>query len=322
MSDVNDERRKRLMTVFELLQAVGELLRSDYEVVERFFSKESQGYFSWLLSNIHLAHGVKRRMRLIEMDDVVSLTIGILLMWRHVRIMQSRVARSHSSQRLPLCLHRWMRQEPTSVEQAFQDRFHFNPKCWHGTGGGRRRVMGILAGLTYACLQQRCNEWKAEIARQELLTSFDDDDVSTLVTKTGGPGSKSSKKNKKKNKGTALTPVNGSGSKPAGKSGNNAAESNNNNNKEMSRGKNEHERGETNGISLQNNGTQVNIDGDDVGESTYFGSESWDGTEDCESMVVVQDDCGSVIPAMDFLADRLAELMKQTEDDNVWIVPS
>mmetsp|Transcript_20264 Transcript_20264/g.56325 ORF Transcript_20264/g.56325 Transcript_20264/m.56325 type:complete len:314 (-) Transcript_20264:63-1004(-) len=313
MSAVNNERRKRLEAVFGLLQDVGESLRTEYETVERNFSKDSQRYFSWLLSNIHLAHGVKCRMRLIEMDDVVSLTTGVLLMWRHVRIMQSRVAcshsHSHSAERLPLSLCRWMWQEPIGPNNACS-------KCWHGAGGGKRRVMGILAGLTYAWLQERCNEWKAEIARQELLTSFEDDEVSKAVGKAGGPGSKSSKKSKKKNKATTPLSSNRSGQNHRDDhAGNNVLEPNH---KEMSRGKNEHEQGETNGISVQQNGSTIGSDENDP----WVGNESCDGTEDCGSTVGVRDDCGSVIPAMDFLTGRLAELMKQAEDDSVCIVPS
>jgi len=299
LSEINKKRKERLETVFELLRIVVESLAKEYEKVERYFSKERQQYFTWLLSNIRLAYGVKSQMRLIEMDDVVSLTTGIILMWRHVRIMQSRVNCSYSAGTLPLALRSWVLKEKSMMNN-----------CRPGMGDGRRRAMGILSGLTYAWLQERCNEWKAEIASQELLTSFDYDHSSKSITKPG-PSGKSNKKNKKKNK-ISSPPTNGSSPRPTTNSVNNGSEM-------ILTGEIEHGQGEKDDICITN-GTSNTVENDREGY-THLIHEHYEETESYGSMVVVQDESGSIIPAMDFLTDRLAELMREPEDDNILIVP-
>lgn len=58
-------------------------------------------------------------------------------------------------------------------------------------GGGKRRATGILVGLVYEWLKDRCNEWHAELTQNELLESV-------LVEGDNVKPTKSSKKSKKK----------------------------------------------------------------------------------------------------------------------------
>lgn len=208
ISSINKERLQSLEDVFDNLRVVVESLGKEYDKVSTYFTNEQHDYFTSLLSNIRLADGIKDRMRLVEKEDIINLTTGVILMWRHVRIMQSRVTTSLASITLPLSLHQWMLQ-PLSMNSAEKNgSSQVYSKCLPGNVGGRRRFMGVLAGLTYSWLRERCNEWKAEKTTQELLTDFDqellssthqqDSNATKSFNKSGKPSSRSSKKNKQK----------------------------------------------------------------------------------------------------------------------------
>ena len=368
MSAINKTRSKGLVRVFNLLRVVVESLGTEYKMVERYFSKERQNYFSRLLSNIHLAHGVKHQMRLIEMDDVISLTTGVILMWRHVRIMQSRVDRTPSTEMLPLSLRKWVLESP-SIDMKPDDSYQFSPdllhaKCWPGIGA-RRRVMGILAGLTYVWFRERCKEWKAEKASQELLTYFDTDLLAgtdpEIANASKSGISKSNKKSKKKKNKKSSSNMN-----PASSTNGNNDEAKANN--DSSPGSDhslldeQEESGDILGdnsevatedtespiqidVNTFNQGLKIDshaaiskgegkdgvsyteeiveiIDGGDDAEFLYAEKEDNNSIEYYESSVVVQDESGCAIPAMEFLTDRLVELLKQQENEQVVIISS
>jgi hypothetical protein len=65
-------------------------------------------------------------------------------------------------------------------------------------GGGNTRAVCILVGLLYRWMSDRCKEWQAEVAEQELLTAVEDDDNKTAETQAAGKSTKPSKKTKKK----------------------------------------------------------------------------------------------------------------------------
>lgn len=65
-------------------------------------------------------------------------------------------------------------------------------------GGGKTRAVCILVGLLYRWMSDRCKEWQAEVAEQELLTAVEDDNIKTAETHAAGKSTKPSKKNKKK----------------------------------------------------------------------------------------------------------------------------
>lgn len=126
--------------------------------------------------------------------------------------MQSRMITSVETPPLPLQLKRWMLQDerqfdewrlgsPSSTTPSYHQMY-----CQPGRGG-KRRVMCVLAGLVYRWLEDRCTEWKAEIAEKELLADFDfAEPVSAANTSVPTDGfnankpNKSGKKKKKKNK--------------------------------------------------------------------------------------------------------------------------
>jgi hypothetical protein len=83
-----------------------------------------------------------------------------------------------------------------------------------GLNGGKRRVMCVLAGLVYRWLEDRCMEWKAELAEKELLTDFGlAKSISASTQSASGQcnnankASKSGKRNKKKKNKAASSPV-------------------------------------------------------------------------------------------------------------------
>ena len=349
MSNINKERTKRLMCVFNILRDVVGSLGKEYDKVDKHFSKEQQNYFTSLLSNIHQANGVKSRMRLIEKEDVVSLASGVILMWRHVRIMQSRVAASFSLESLPLSLHQWMLQ-PLRMNIENDGWFQGYSKCCPGMGG-RRRVMGMLAGLTYVWLRERCNEWKAEKSRQELLTDFDLElSSSTDHQFVKQPGAKSNKKNKKKKnklvsslsnrpedntvvKYTARQELTNDLNKNDKKYQNgevneivdvdNASDADDHEFVDgESPGENidlENEHGENDAfIAVENT---RNISNDNVGNSSHLEQGIEDNVESYEASVLVQDESGYSISAADFLTDRLLSLMNELESKDIVIIP-
>lgn len=239
--------------------------------------------------------------------------------------------------------------------------------------------MGLLAGLTYIWLRERCKEWKAEIASQELLTYFDTvllpiaDQKLVIASKaTKKPGdliSKPSKKTKKKkNKKSTSTATNGSSSNPtrnsyeqseAGKSNDNSShtpitsmlggaedkhilvdkswevakqkstddlESKNmkisdTNNASIDSGKkiDSHTipcgEEEKEAVLITNESVEEN-----TGEFLQFEEKESCNIETCESLVVVQDEFGCIVPAMEFLTDRLIALIVQPENEQILIV--
>ena len=313
MSTINRGRSKRLLKVFNMLGVVVESLGEEYKKVERYFSQECQNYFSRLLSNIHFVHGVKDRMRLLEMDDIISLTTGVILMWRHVRIMQSRVAHPDSTETLPLSLRKWVMQE-SNFGFGIDEMYPFRPDLMHSRGwlgaGGKRRMMGILAGLTYGWLRERCEEWKAEKASQELLTYFDTDMLSGDDPQPANANntSKSSKKAKKKKNKKSANMANGSSNNPATSSNEIIAES-------------------TNAVEEKPEGDAMNANEetkDDNDEKPVEAVECEEDIDDSiepdESLVVIQDESGCIISAMDFFADRLVELMGQAKNEKIVVI--
>lgn len=208
MSTINRARYMQIEKVLEILQLIVDPLSSEFASVEPFFTRERKIYFESLLSNIHHAYGVKRRMRLIEKEDIVSMAFGAILMWRHVRIAQSRMIISVSIPPLPLPLYHWMM---FSDDLGPYELGGTSSPCWSGWGG-RRRVTCMLAGLAYVWLRERCNEWKSEVAERELITDFEvgtssgasqkqSDDV---VLDDAVVANSSRRKKKKKNKGATF----------------------------------------------------------------------------------------------------------------------
>ncbi len=362
MSAINKERSKGLVLVFNLLKVVVESLDGEYKTVERYFSEERQNYFSRLLSNIHLAHGVKHRMRLIEMDDVISLTTGIILMWRHVRIMQSRVDHSISTDMLPLSLRKWVLESPSNdlkPKENYQWSNLFHEKCWVGVGG-RRRVMGILAGLTYAWFRERCKEWKAEKASQELLTYIDTDLFSERDPQIGNANKSGKKSKKKKNKksSNANTAVNSNENNDEAKADNNVSPSSIKSILDEQQGSedvsvdksSEVAKDETaspmmldsnsldqdpnidsQALGSQEEGKEDYSNDNEVAETIDNGAETdvlhsenegTNSTEHYESQIVVQDESGCLISAMEFLTDRLLQVLNQPENGKISIVSS
>ncbi len=358
MSAINKTRSKGLLRVFNLLRVVVESLGTEYKMVERYFSKERQDYFSRLLSSIHLAHGVKHQMRLIEMDDVISLTTGVILMWRHVRIMQSRVDRTISTEMLPLSLRKWVLESP-SIDMKPDESYQFSPdlvhaKCWPGIGA-RRRVMGILAGLTYAWFRERCKEWKAEKASQELLTYFETDLLAAtdpeIANASKSSISKSNKKSKKKKNKKSSSNMNPASSR---NENNDEIKTNIDSLPEEQEGLEDDLGNKVTEVAEDNTEGPVEFDVNSVDHDTKINSskeeekddtgctdettETVDGGNDVEflyaekednnpieyyeSSVVVQDESGCAIPAMEFLTDRLVQLLKQQENEQVVIVSS
>lgn len=314
MPAINKERQKRLLRVFNLLGVVVTSLGEEYKNVERYFSQECQKYFSRLLSKLHFVHGVKDRMRLLEMDDIISLTTGVILMWRHVRIMQSRVEHPDSTETLPLSLRKWV-MEPSNFGFSLDERFQFRPDFMHsrsGSGvGGKRRVMGILAGLTYSWLRERCEEWKAEKASQELLTYIDTDLFSDDDPQSANAGNtgKSSKKSKKKKNKKSSSFANGSSNIPV-------VSSNEIIDKESANAADE----EREGDALTANATAEDINEGDQAEPLECENEDDDSIEPDESLVVIQDESGNIISVMDFFTNRLAELMRQPNDEKIVVI--
>jgi hypothetical protein len=111
-----------------------------------------------------------------------------------------------------LQLKRWMLQEHQYDEWPSSSLAHHSQYCRVGCGG-KRRVHCIIAGLIYKWLEERCNEWNAELAEQELLGTFGMEDTaetsaisattnnsSTTANQptTNTKASKSSKRKKKK----------------------------------------------------------------------------------------------------------------------------
>jgi hypothetical protein len=215
MADIYRERMAQTERLLEVLQAVIEPLAEQYASVEKYFSTERNLYFASLRSNIVLAQGVKKRMRLIDNAEVEGMTTGVILMWTHVRLMQSRMINSSGIPPLPLQLKRWMLQDENPLMEGWNGLGASSPLnsyhqryCQPGRQG-KRRVMCILAGLVYRWLEEQCKVWKAEKAEKELLTDFDFGpppaaSSSNAKDTTGlGKPTKAKKNKKKKNKNVA-----------------------------------------------------------------------------------------------------------------------
>jgi len=228
-------------------------------------------------------------------------------------------------------------------------------------------------------LRERCEEWKAEIASQELLTYLDTDLFSSeekqLVNgskssnKTGGLTTKSNKKTKKKKSKKMIPEDNGSTSNQASSAQEDIEEAKSGDDLSI-------ESAEVLGISVVKSSgtakpestvdvqiplaksnieeeqlTDIDIvDGLNLDSSTPLSEEKEEedtliaeetkgsvgdtsvevlrcekedngNTEAFESSVVVQDEKGFILPAMEFLTDRLVALMRQPENEKIVIIP-
>ncbi|CAJ1964381.1 unnamed protein product [Cylindrotheca closterium] len=210
MSDIYKTRIGQTNQVLELLQKVVDPLTEQYETVERFFSSERNVYFANLRSQIVLVRSVKKQMRLLDQDEVESMVMGVLLMWRQTRIMQSRMVQSQAIPPLPLQLKKWMLQDDidsdvwkwdSPPETSIPITRHMNYPLG---AGGKRRAMCVLAGLVYQWLGDRYKEWQAEVAEQELLTDFVAETEKPAVT--NGESKSAKKKKKKRKKSGAVSP--------------------------------------------------------------------------------------------------------------------
>jgi hypothetical protein len=144
---------------------------------------------------------------------------GVVLMWRQMRLMTSRMMLSSNIQPLPLQLKRWMLQEHQYDEWPSTSLAHHSQYCRAGCGG-KRRVHCIMAGLIYNWLEERCKEWNAELAEQELLGTFGMEDttetsaISATTNNSSTPAnnptttkaSKSSRRKKKKKSAASSRP--------------------------------------------------------------------------------------------------------------------
>lgn len=211
MADIYRERMAQTERLLEVLQAVIQPLAAQYASVERYFSTERNLYFASLRSNVVLAQGVKKQMRLIDNAEVEGMTTGVILMWTHVRLMQSRMINSSGIPPLPLQLKRWMLQDDNPLMEGWNGfdvasplNSHHQRYCQPGRQG-KRRVMCILAGLVYRWLEEQCKVWRAEMAEKELLTDFDAGETPLAASNAkdvigAGKPSKAKKAKKKKNK--------------------------------------------------------------------------------------------------------------------------
>jgi hypothetical protein len=168
VAEIQRQRMSQTEHVLESLQTIIEPLAREYARVERYFSQERNRYFASLRSNILLAQGVRQAMRLIDQNEVECMATGVVLMWRQMRLMTSRMTLSCKVPPLPLQLKRWMLQEHQYDEWPSSSMAHNSQYCRAGCGG-KRRVHCIMAGLIYNWLEDRCQEWNAELAEQELL---------------------------------------------------------------------------------------------------------------------------------------------------------
>eukprot|EP00934_Nitzschia_sp_Nitz4_P005294 Nitzschia sp. Nitz4//scaffold203_size38902//4748//8014//NITZ4_007656-RA/size38902-processed-gene-0.67-mRNA-1//-1//CDS//3329541412//5284//frame0 len=204
------KRMERTESMLELLQSFVEPLADEYTAVEPYFAPERNQFFASLRSNVGLAHGVKKQMRLIDNAEVEGMATGLVLIWRLVRSMQGRVASSVGNPPpLPLPLKRWiLLQDENLFDKVGSPKLNSYHHSFCPSGGGRRRVMCMVVGLLYNVLEEQCRIWKAEQAEKELLTDFGTpNEVATTnhSQPAGGKGSKAKKNKKKKNKNSAAT---------------------------------------------------------------------------------------------------------------------
>jgi hypothetical protein len=132
-------------------------------------------------------------LRLLRME-IGARTLKTVRLWMGLR-MHSNPDAYESDRRvvMPYKLQGWVanrsgfRRNDMDVDGDFCSR-----------GGGKTRAVCILVGLLYRWMSDRCKEWQAEVAEQELLTAVEDDDNKTAETQAAGKSTKPSKKAKKK----------------------------------------------------------------------------------------------------------------------------
>jgi hypothetical protein len=347
MQEIMKERIGQTNDALGLLQKIIEPLAEEYATVERYFSTDRNVYFANLRSQVVLVFGVKKTMRLLDNTEVLSMAMGVILMWRHTRIMQSRMIKSKDTPTLPLQLKRWMLQDErdfehwrnVSVSSTTVTHHHMN--CRPGIGG-KRRAMCVLAGLVYRWLGDRCMEWKAEMAEKELLIDFMSESSAGTSLNTNGENSngqnKTGKKKKKKKKTkAAAVPQSISENGIAATSGNNSnlnikgTQKEQKKTKVQTRTQPKQNETETQGIDIPKNETKLNGIKENIVEeapqvqngAVSAGENStpsvpYDNVDDFPTYVYVRDD-KDIISGRDFLIGRLRELL-QNADGNVVFV--
>ena len=208
MGDIYQVRVTQTEQILERLQRIIEPLSEEYATVEKYFSTERNLYFASLRSNVVLAQGVKKQMRLIDNAEVEGMVTGVLLMWTHVRLMQNRMIHSVRIPQLPLQLKRFMLQDARSMydslgmTDSIHGHSHHQRHC-HLEVKSKRKALCILSGLGYRWLRESFDLWRAQKAEDELLKGFDVDQLSTDIAKPA-----KSKKSKKKKAQKSITSSN------------------------------------------------------------------------------------------------------------------
>ena len=201
MGDIYQARVTQTEQILEQLQHIIEPLSEEYATVEKYFSTERNLYFASLRSNVVLAQGVKKRMRLIDNAEVEGMVTGVLLMWTHVRLMQNRMIHSVRIPQLPLQLKRFMLQDARSMHDSLEKtdathgHSHHQRHCYLEVKS-KRKALCILAGLVYRWLRESFDLWRAQKAEAELLKGFDVDQPPKVAIDIPKPAK--SKKSKKK----------------------------------------------------------------------------------------------------------------------------
>jgi len=195
------ERSKTVTETVELANGLLPELQDEFDSVRGYFTKEKSDYFHEFLDNADLYCKKWTVLGMnVQHDSIFNMTAGLILIWRHVRIMQSWRTRSVNVPPMPLKLKKWM------MEGDTDEQFGISP---HNCGMGQRRLACTIAGLSYTWLRKRYDEWKAEKAEKELLIDFDTDALSDSPKQgqkaLSGKASKKKKKKKSKNTTTSTT---------------------------------------------------------------------------------------------------------------------
>ena len=197
MEEKTTERSKTVTETVEIANGLLPELQDEFDSVRGHFTKEKSDFFHEFLDNADLyckkwtVLGMK-----VQHDSIFNMTAGLILIWRHVRIMQSWMTRSVNAPPMPLKLKKWMMEGDNDEEFA---------SAFHNCGMGQWQLACTIAGLSYSWLKKRFDEWKAEKAEKELLIDFDTDVLSDSPKQSQkiSSGKASKKKKKKKSKNTA-----------------------------------------------------------------------------------------------------------------------
>jgi hypothetical protein len=187
--ECHEQRRQKLVRLVRTLTETAKTTPGSAEIsIENLSRLEGQLMLSQQVADAEENGDLFKTLRM----HLGSSTLKMIEVWMSFRPLANTGGGDYTVHgALPYKLQGWMASEP-GFRKSDVDTHHCT------AGDGAPRAVSILVGLFYRWMSDRCKEWQAQVAEQELLVAMEGDDDKAAEASAVGKGAKTGKKNKKK----------------------------------------------------------------------------------------------------------------------------